>query len=148
MNTNDGTSTDTVDDTYVVTTHVERHWNRLFVQFHADLFLGFGNTRDTSFLTLECTRDNLDDATDFDTGGNSLWLEVWEDVHERRLTRENLLCVLEWCLRNSTSCSWVSATGTTDQLLDVVKGTGFDKDVATHVVWVKYGENFTLKRSQ
>ena len=93
----------TLDDTNVVSTHVKRHWNDLFVQFHADFFLGLGNAGNTSFLAFERTHDDFDDAADFDSRGHSLWLKVREDVLQGCFTRKDGLGVLEWALIQSTT---------------------------------------------
>ena len=88
-------SFDTLDDTDVVATHVERHRDDLLVEFHADLFLGFGNTGDASLLALERARDDFDDAADLDAAGDGLGLQVGQDVLKRSLTGKHVLGVLK-----------------------------------------------------
>ena len=79
----------------MVAAHVERHRDDLLVEFHADLFLGFGHAGDTSLLALEGARDDFDDAADLDAAGDGLGLQVGQDVLERGFTGKHALGVLE-----------------------------------------------------
>ena len=100
----------TLDDTDVVAAHVERHWDDLLVEFHADLFLGFGDAGDTSLFALEGARDDFDNAADLDTAGDGLGLQVGKDVLERGFTGKHALGVLEWRLVDTTTGRWISTT--------------------------------------
>ena len=129
----------------MVAAHVERHRDDLLVEFHADLFLGFGHAGDTSLLALEGSRDDFDDAADFDAAGDGLGLQVRENVLKRGFPGKDVLGVLERRLVDAAASRRVSTTGAADELLHVVKRTGLDEHVAAHGRWVEDGHDFTLK---
>ena len=117
----------------------------MLVEFHADLFLGFGHAGDTSLLALEGASDDFDNAADLDTAGDGFGLQVGQDILERGFTGKHVLGVLEGRLVDATTSRGVSTTGATDELLNVVKRTGLNENIASHGRWMKNGHDLTLK---
>ena len=117
----------------------------MLVEFHADLFLGFGHAGDASLLALEGASDDFDDAANFDAAGDGLGFEVRQNVLKWGFTGKHVLGVLERRLVDSSASRGVSSTRAADELLHVVEGAGFHKDVATHGRWVKDGHDLSLK---
>ena len=136
---------DTLDDTNVVATHVERHRDDLLVKFHADLFLGFGHADDASLFAFESARNDLHNAADFNAAGDGLWFKVGENVLKRRLTGKHRLGVLERGLVDASASGWVAPTGAADELLNVVLSARFHEHVAPHGGGVEDGHDFTLQ---
>ena len=142
-----GSLADSLDNTNVVSTHVKRHWNDLFVQFHADFFLGLSNTGNARFFALECSSNDFNDTTDFNSAGNSLWNEVRKNVLKRCFSWKNVLGVLERTLVEATASRGVTSSRAPNEFLNVMLSAGFYEHIATHCGWVKNRHDFSVKRS-